>query len=226
MVLAAVVLAGCTSQTGGTPAASTRSGSSSPAKPGLSCAAPATTRIVSCLQASLTRFWSAELGHPVADRVVLKPTAAQVPSSCRSALQLHTAFTCPTGAAVFVTAPYIHALRTKPSTVGAWYRFAATLGHEMGHVVQLAVHDPTIEKNRPTPAEGREIEQQADCLSGVWATAVGIDATRFTTAASQVFTIVDSGFEEGTHGTPAVRLAAIRRGLAGATAAACHLSVR
>jgi predicted metalloprotease len=225
-VLAAFVVTSCTSQTGGTPAPADSADHSATAPPGLTCAAPTTARTVSCLEASLTKFWSSTIGHPVLDRVVLHPTAAEVPSNCRSALQLHTAFTCPTGGAVFVTAPYIEALSTKPSTEGAWYRFAATLGHEMGHVVQLAVHDPTIEKNRPTPAEGREIEQQADCLSGVWATAVGIDSKLFVTAASQVFDIIDSGFEEGTHGTPAVRLAAIRRGLAGRTAAACHLTVR
>lgn len=172
------------------------------------------------------KFWGAQLGRPVLDRVVLAPKAAEVPANCRSALRVHTAFTCPPGAAVFVTAPYIQALRTKPTVAGAWDRFAATLGHEMGHVIQLAVHDPTIEKKRPTPSEGREIEQQADCLSGVWATAVGIPDRTFLTAAGQVFAIVDSGFEEGTHGTPAVRLAAVRRGQAGGTAAACHLTLR
>ena len=59
------------------------------------------------------------------------------------------------------------------------YRFAATLGHEMGHVVQFAVHAPLVEKDHPTAAQSQQIEQQADCLSGVWAAGVGLDAQRF-----------------------------------------------
>jgi predicted metalloprotease len=192
----------------------------------LSCPGPATAGIVSCLQASLTKFWSTEVGRRVPDRVIVSPKPADVPRGCRSALRLATAFTCPIGSTVYLTTPYIERLRDEPPTADAWYRFAATLAHEMGHVVQFAVHDKLVEKDHPNPADSRRIEQQADCLSGVWSTAVGIADGRFVAAAGEVFHIIDSPFERRTHGTPAARKTAIRRGQTGRTPESCGLTVQ
>jgi putative neutral zinc metallopeptidase len=224
-VLAAALLAACTTRTGGTPSGPPARASGTD-RPALACGAPTVAATVACLQQSLTAFWSAELGRRVPLRVISAPQPPEVPSSCRSALRLNTAFTCPSGGAVYLTGAYLAALQTKPSPAGAWYRFAATLAHEMGHVVQLAVNDVAIGKQHPTPAESRGIEQQADCLSGVWAAGVRIGDQPFLTADAQVFAIIDTAFERRTHGAPAVRLAAVRRGLAGRTPQACRLTVR
>jgi predicted metalloprotease len=174
---------------------------------------------------SLVTFWGKQLGRPIPDRLVVAPVASDVPASCRSALQLKTAFTCPVDNKIYLTPHYIHELRTRPSRYQGWYRFAATLGHETGHIVQFAVQDPTVEKDHPTLADSREIEQQADCLSGVWAHAVGVNDARFVQAAGQVFAIVDSPHERNTHGTPAERKAAVKRGQVGGTAKSCGLTL-
>jgi predicted metalloprotease len=96
----------------------------------------------------------------------------------------------------------------------------------MGHVVQLAQHAPLIGKDHPTLVESRAIEQQADCLSGVWAAAVGIPDSRFLAAVEQVLQIVDSPVERATHGTPAARTKAVERGQQGGTPQSCGLSPR
>jgi predicted metalloprotease len=210
------LFAACTQTTSGTPQAAAR----------LECPGPATAAIVSCLRASLTGFWSRALGHPIAQPVVVAPAAASVPSSCRSALTRSTAFTCSTDATVYLTAPYVARLRTAAPKSDAPYRFAATLGHEMGHVVQLAQHAPLIQKDHPTLAESRTVEQQADCLSGVWAAHVGIPDARFLAGVEQVLQIVDSPLERATHGTPAARTQAVKRGQDGGTPQACGLTPR
>jgi predicted metalloprotease len=181
---------------------------------------------VSCLSASLTGFWSHALGHKIAQPVVVAPAAASVPSSCRGAVARSTAFTCTTDATVYLTAPYVAKLRTAAPRSDAPYRFAATLGHEMGHVVQIAQRAPLIDKEHPTLAESRAIEQQADCLSGVWAASVGIPDSRFVAAVDQVLQIVDSPVERATHGTPAARIRAVERGQQGGTPQSCGLTPR
>lgn len=181
---------------------------------------------MSCLRASLSGFWSHTLGRPVAMAVVVAPAAAAVPGSCRAALARSTAFTCSTDATVYLTAPYVARLRAATSASEAQYRFAATLAHEMGHVVQIAERAPLVEKEHPTLAESRAIEQQADCLSGVWAGRAGIPGARFRAAVAQVLHIVDSPLEQRTHGTPAARLGAVKRGQQGGTPKSCGLAPR
>ena len=216
VLVAACALPSCTQATDGTPR---------PAA-GLGCPGPATGAIVSCLSASLTGFWSHTFGHKIAQPVVVAPAAASVPASCRGAVARSTAFTCPTDATVYLTAPYVARLQDAAPRSDAPYRFAATLGHEMGHVVQLSQRAPLIEKEHPTLAESRSIEQQADCLSGVWAASVGIPDTRFLAAVDEVLRIVDSPVERATHGTPAARIQAVKRGQQGGTPQSCGLTAR
>jgi predicted metalloprotease len=254
-LVAALVLGACTTQTNGTPNAqrstagsgtSTRSGGaptsgsgsgtasgSAPASGSatavaskVTCPGPATADIVSCVLASLDKFWSADIGRRVAGRMIVGPKPTDVPAACRSALRRRTAFTCTSGGTVYITAPYVQQLRNDPPPADTWYRFAATMAHEMGHVVQLAVHDPVIARRHQNHAASREVEQQADCLSGVWAASVGLDQDRFFNAATQVLRIVDDATERRTHGTVAVRSAAVRRGLTGRTPQSCGLTVR
>ena len=206
-----VALTACTSRTAGAPQR-------------IDCARTAVSGTVTCLESSLSRFWTRTIGKPVVDTVVVSAAPAAVPAQCRYALKLGTAFTCSVDRRVYLTSAYVAKLRDTAPRSDAQYRFAATLAHEMGHVVQFAAHDPAI-KTHPTFAQSQTVEQQADCLSGVWATGVGLPAGRLLAGARQVLHIVDNPQEERTHGTPARRLAAIRRGLAGGTPRACGLTL-
>jgi uncharacterized protein len=219
-----VVLAGCTTQLAGCTTQLPGTPTTSGAAPQLSCARPATAAIVSCLRASLSEYWRQVLGRRVAAPVVLAPAAAQVPRHCRGALARATAFTCPVDGRVYLSEPYVRRLRTVPPASGAWYRFAATLAHEMGHVVQFSEREPLVENDHPSAADSRAAEQQADCLSGLWAHAVGIPNRRFRAAVAQVLRIVDSPLEQRTHGTPAARVKAVARGQNGTDPRACGLA--
>jgi predicted metalloprotease len=193
--------------------------------PGLRCPGPSTPAIVSCLRTSLARYWSRVVGRTVSVRVVLAPAAADVPRDCRDALRVHTAFTCSNDDRVYITAPYIALLRSSSSAADVAYRFAATLGHEMGHVVQFAVHAPLVQHDHPTAAQSQQIEQQADCLSGVWAAGVGLDSQRFVAVAKEVFELIDTDFERHLHGDPDTRIDAVERGEHGRTPRSCGLAI-
>jgi predicted metalloprotease len=225
--VALVLLAGCSTGTAGTPHAAAPAPATSPSRDTpLSCAAPGTKAVVACLASSLTRFWTAELDRPVVLHTVLDPIRAQVPAQCRAALRLDTAFSCPVDDVVYLTARFVVRLRTSGPADQAWLRIASTVGHEMGHIVQFAVHEPLVTGNhRPRWAQSRRIEQQADCLDGVWAANVGIDDARFATATRVVLLAVDNRWERRSHGTPAQRLAALRRGQRARTPAACGLQL-
>ncbi len=156
--------------------------------------------------------------HAVAD-----PSPGQVPAACRAALRLHTAFSCPNDDTVYLTAPFLQRMVTTGPPGQAWVRIATTLGHEMGHIVQFAVHEPVATRGHSTWAQSRVIEQQADCLAGVWSASVGIDDALFLRANAVVLGIVDSPWERRSHGTTMERLAAVRRGQQARDAAACGL---
>jgi predicted metalloprotease len=98
----------------------------------------------------------------------------------------------------------------------------------MGHVVQLEVHQSQIEQSRPSAAVTRFVEQQADCLSGVWAHAatsrLGLDPAQFRSVALRVLTSISTDREIASHGTPQQRIAAIDRGLHGTGPQACSLA--
>jgi predicted metalloprotease len=213
-VCAVLLLAGCTRLVDGTPSGA-----------GIDCQRRSAERIVACLARSLSSFWTDETGRPLTLRAVVDPAPSTVPRACRAALEIRTAFTCPVDGRVYLTRPFIRRMLTTGPAGQAWLRIGSTLGHEMGHVVQFAVHEPLIEKPHPSFADSRRIEQQADCLAGVWAGSVGIDRREFVAANRVVLGIVDTARERRTHGTPAARLAALRRGLAG-SAAECGITVR
>ena len=213
---ATLVLVGCTTRTAGSPTghpAIPPTGSSATSASGrLDCARPTTARTVRCLTQSLSGFWTRTLARPVRLQVHLDPTPAQVPHACRAALRLDSAFSCPTDDVVYLTAPFLHRLRTTGPPADAWLRIAATTAHEMGHIVQFAVHSPLLAVRHPSWAQSRAIEQQADCLGGIWSATAGIDNARFRAATAVVLRVVDSRWERRSHGTPGRRLAALRRG--------------
>ncbi len=138
---------------------------------------------------------------------------------------LDSAFSCPVDDRVYLTAPFVHRLRTTGAPADAWLRIAATTGHEMGHIVQFAVHAPLLDIRHPSWAQSRAVEQQADCLGGVWSASVGIGAARFRAATAVVLHVVDTRWERRSHGRPARRLAALRRGQQGRRPAVCGLRV-
>jgi predicted metalloprotease len=214
LVLASMLLAACVRTVAGTPARV----ASAP----LNCARSTSDQVVACLRDSLSTFWTGELHRAVQLRAVLAPSPAQVPADCRAALRLHTAFSCPTDDTVYLTAPFLREMRTTGPAGQAWVRIATTLGHEMGHIVQFAVHE-SMTGRRHTWAQSRFIEQQADCLAGVWAASVGIADASFLHANAAVLTIVDSAWERRSHGPAPQRLAAVRRGERARKPAACGL---
>ncbi|HEY2300009.1 MAG TPA: neutral zinc metallopeptidase [Jatrophihabitans sp.] len=214
LVCAVLLLAGCTRLVAGTP-----SGAS------LDCSRPSAQQIVSCLSPALSKYWTGETGRTITVNATVDPSPTAVPRACRGALALRTAFTCPVDDRVYLTRPFVRRmLATGPPGQG-WLRIASTLAHETGHVVQFVVHAPLIGKAHPSLAESRRIEQQADCLGGVWASAAGIAAHAFVAANKIVLRLVDNPRERRTHGTAPARLRAVRRGLTG-DPAACGLTLR
>jgi uncharacterized protein len=181
-----------------------------------------------CVERSLSQFWSTQLRRPLRQRVVLMPVPAAVPASCRSGLQVETAFTCVANRTLYLTTAFDQLIHRYFTGDQVSYALASVLAHEFGHVLQLQVHQPQIETKRPTDAQTRQVEQQADCLSGVWAhdaAAHGrLDPAEFRTVAGRLITLISSNPEIFTHGTPAQRAAAIERGLAGGSPSSCHLA--
>jgi predicted metalloprotease len=213
-----LVLTGCVRTVDGTPVADSSRA--------LNCSRTSNEQIVACLSDSLSKFWTGRLGRPVQLTAVADPSPAQVPTACRAALRLNTAFSCPNDDKVYLTAPFLQHMRTTGAPSQVWVRIATTLGHEMGHILQFTVHEHVATQRHSTWAQSRFIEQQADCLAGVWAASVGIDDASFLRANAVVLAIVDSRWERRSHGTKPERLAAVRRGQRARTAAACGLRLR
>ncbi len=222
----ALVGSGCATAVSGRPVARGPATPGAAPASGLDCGRSTVSASVACLQQSLGDYWRRTLHRDVVVHVVTAPAPGAVPRACRAALKLETAFTCPIGDSVYLTAPYLARLRNAAPRSEAWLRIAATLAHETGHVVQFALREPQVERSHPTAAQTRQVEQQADCMSGLWAAAVGIPDQQFRTAASGVLRIVDSPFERRTHGSPAQRLTAIGVGQNGRTPSACGVTVR
>jgi predicted metalloprotease len=111
----------------------------------------------------------------------------------------------------------LHHLHADQPTAEFAERLAAIMAHEEGHVVQDIAHQqqPT---NMLPDAGLRFIEQQADCLSGVWAHGIGLDEPPFLQAARAWLTDVDDAEHRLDHGTVAQRFAAVHRGLTGLSA--------
>ena len=190
--------------------------------------ATTTTALTGCLGDTIGSYWSGQLNTTVREPVVLHPVATQVPGPCRAGLKIAPAFTCPQNRTLYFTDAFVAKLDGEFTGALRSYAFAAVQAHEMGHVVQLAVHQPQIEKDSRSAADVLFIEQQADCLAGVWAHAAtstdGLDPAQFRTVAEQVVTSISNDHEVATHGTPGQRLAAIDRGLNGGRPQACSLA--
>jgi predicted metalloprotease len=181
-------------------------------------------RLVSCVVSDLNTFWTAKVGKPVEVRVTVDPAPAAVDRGCRSFLAFGTAFYCPADGRVYITAASVAGNR---AAFGARlpYALAAVVAHEAGHRVQFAVRQPELD--RDGDAASRVVEQQADCLAGVWAQGAArrglLDPAGFAAAYGQEMRMVSSmrpppgvGLDDydevATHGTAAQRIAAFQRG--------------
>jgi predicted metalloprotease len=209
-----------------TSAGSTTSSSSVP--PRSLCPQPSFAAAVSCISASLTTFWTAQLHRRVVETVVLHPIQDQLPPACRGVSD-NRAFTCGDNLTVYLGSTQQTLITQTFPGVDRSVALAWVLGHEMGHIVQFTVHERLLELPKVTAAQSREIEQQADCLSGVWVASLvtrgTLTAGRFERDAGKLITLISDPNEARTHGRPAQRVAAIRRGLAGRTPKACHITI-
>ncbi len=225
LVVASAV--GCTSAVQGTPGGTPPARSparSAAADPVTRCSAEGTTRaLTGCLGTAIGRYWSATLARTVAEQVVLAPERAAVPAQCRAGLTEAPAFTCSADRTLYFTGGFLRTLAAQFTGGDLGFAFAAVQAHEMGHIVQFAVHQRQIEARPPTRSQRVFVEQQADCLSGVWAAAADVDLDTFRAVAARLLRLISSPREDATHGTPASRLAAIERGISGASPHACHL---
>ena len=246
-VLAAAVLAlaGCTSSaTSGSaaappPATATSSPGARPAATpaaaptrsrtaaGLCPAATTDDAAARCLVASMNAFWTTQLHRRIQAKVVLG-LPDTIPAGCRfpkdqEATHARAAFECPDNHTIYFGPVLLRNLHADDPADAFPERLAAVLGHELGHSVQDAVHqkEPTTGS---LEAAWRFMEQQADCLSGVWAHGTGLDTAIFLPAARAMLTDVTDAGHVRDHGTVTERVAAVRRGLSGV--AACHLGQR
>lgn len=212
-----------------TPASSAAAPTSSPAVPaGLTpCPQSGPRAAVSCLQRTLSDFWSGQLNSVVSEPVVLDATPGQAPAPCRPGIEAGAAITCKNDLTLFVSRPFLQLIEQHFSGVDLDLALASLTSHEIGHVLQYTLHQPQIEQQHPSDSTSRFVEQQADCLSGVWAGQAArqgtLDPNRFVNDAVALIALVSDNPEIATHGTPPQRRAAIERGMAGGTAGACHL---
>lgn len=236
LMCSAVSVAGCSSAVDGrgsgrSPAPSATS--TAPATPtaasgvpGL-CAGSSAQPIVSCLRRKLSDFWSGQLNQVVGEPVFLTATPAQVPVPCRPGLTAAPAFTCRSNLTLYLNRGLLELFDRSIPHQEMLYAFASVQAHEIGHVVQYALRQPQIELPSLTAAQTRFIEQQADCLSGVWAyhaaQAGGFDKALFRRIAVRLITLISTNPEIQTHGSPAQRAAAIDRGLATGRPQSCKL---
>jgi uncharacterized protein len=187
--------------------------------------------------ADVDRMWTARIGRPVELRVTVDPAPAAVHRSCRDFLAFGTAFYCPRDARAYITAAAVARDRAEFGE-RLPYALATIVAHEAGHRVQFAVDEPKLEPEGD--AASRVVEQQADCLAGVWAADAArrgtVDLPTFRAVYAREMEIVSAlrpppgsgleGYDEvATHGTPAQRAAAFDRGAAGGDPArSCQLA--
>lgn len=192
------------------------------------CPGSSVAPIARCLGGSLSEVWSGLLNEAISQTTVLAPSPSQVPADCRGGLDLDTAFTCSSDSKLYVTSKFLTLITDNFADGDLGYALASLQAHEMGHVVQYAVHQPSVEIPNPTAAQSRELEQQADCLSGVWAYHVaakgGLDAEHFVSVAYELISLISNNPEIETHGTPPARRIAVKRGLAAGRPQDCKLA--
>jgi len=185
------------------------------------------TVVSGCVSADVQRWWAGQVDRPVRLTVSIDPAPGTVPRACADFLAFGTAFYCPPDGTVYVTRASL--ARDRREFGVRWpYALAVILAHEAGHLVQYVLDLPGLAAT--DDASSRRLEQQADCLAGVWARdaarrgrlepAVFRDVVRRELAVvSEIHPPPGSGLEDydevATHGGAPERLAAYDRGYAG-----------
>ncbi len=184
--------------------------------------------IVTCLRRSVSDFWSGELNQVIDQPVIVNPAAGQVPADCRGGLTAAPAFTCQVNDTVYINQSLITLVTTEFGAKDVPYALASVVSHEIGHVVQAAVQQPGYNRTGTSDTLSQRIEQQADCLSGVWAHAMSgknkMDGAVFVSVADALITDISSNPEIATHGTPDQRAAAIAVGMRNGRPQDCSLA--
>jgi len=248
MLLAALV--GCTTSAGLSSGTEARTEartaavttSTPPVTPELLCPNTGTARqdapaLVMCISTDVSDYWTAVVGQPIQDLIVVAPEPESVPGECQAFLSFGTAFYCGTDATVYITAALLDLYATTFGD-GLPYALAGLVAHEIGHVVQDAFGQPGFDNPEGTDEQSQVTEQQADCLIGVWvadAARVGqLDPVTFRAIVEQELTIltqlpvpqgvgIDDYDQVATHGTIEQRMAAYEVGMAGGRGSACGL---
>jgi hypothetical protein len=226
-----LVLTGCVARSGG-------QGTAAGALPGALCpsAGLKPAAVVGCISNQVSQFWTTRLRQPVHEPIFVDPPPNSVPAECREFLVFGTAFFCTDNSTVYIT----HKAVTRDQGLFGPYlpwALATIISHEIGHVVQQTVDQPGFDDTGD--AASRRIEQQADCLSGVWAhsaAAAGkLDRTGFVTVQRRELRAVSTlptpkslgGFNEvRTHGTVTQRVNALAKGLESGNPSSCGLVAR
>jgi hypothetical protein len=181
--------------------------------------------VAQCLGQSLSTFWTDRLGVSVGHQVVVDAAAQQVPAPCRSALTAAPAFTCQVNNVVYLNPSLTTLLDDHFSRADRPYAIAVVLAHEFGHVVQADVEQAGYGDSSQTASQ--RIEQQADCLSGVWAnqqSAAGhLDSTTFAAVERTLVAAISDRAEMDSHGTPQQRASALATGLVSGRQQDCAL---
>jgi predicted metalloprotease len=184
--------------------------------------------ITKCVAAALSDYWTAQTNNAVSEPVHLDAHKSAVPRSCRPGIDSAPAFTCKSNLSLYINQPLLQIIDKFISRSNRSYAFAAVQGHEIGHVLQYTLHQPQIGKQHPTLHQIRYVEQQADCLDGVWArsevNAGKLDRSTFRHVAIKMIKLVSTNDEVRTHGTPHQRAKALDRGLHGGRPQTCHLA--
>ncbi len=182
---------------------------------------------LACLQGVLSTYWSAQLNQVVTERIVVDASPAEAPPACRPGIESGTAITCKTDLTLYISHPFVVLIDRLFHGRDRALALASVASHEFGHVLQYTLRQPQIEQTRPSDATSQYVEQQADCLSGVWAGAAAgqhdLDADAFVNDAEKLIERVSTNPEIETHGSPSTRRAAIERGIAGGGAGVCDL---
>jgi predicted metalloprotease len=184
-------------------------------------------KITKCVAEALSNYWTAETNSAVGEPVHIDAHKSAVPHSCRPGIDSAPAFTCKSNLSLYINQPLLQIIDKFIARSNRNYAFAAVQGHEIGHVLQYTLRQPQIEKKHPTLHQIRYVEQQADCLDGVWARtevdAGRLDRSTFRHVAIKMIKLVSTNDEVRRHGTPHQRAEALDRGLHGGRPQACHL---
>jgi predicted metalloprotease len=181
----------------------------------------------SCLSDDLRRMWTRWTGKEVSTAVVVDPSPGAVHRDCAAFLAFGTAFYCPPDGHTYITGTAVKRDRREFGD-GLPYALAVIVAHEYGHRLQHVVGTKGMDGSGD--AASRRIEQQADCLAGVWAHDAAIrgrlNPAAFRDVERRELTLISrlksppgsrlGGYDETrTHGTVAQRVAAFDRGYGG-----------